>query len=149
MKVGDIMTKKVITISPETKINEVSSILTKNRFHGLPVVDKENHVIGIVTRNDFFSKSSVELYLPSYVSFLKDMPTRNQLSGKQKENVEKLLNTRAEDIMTLNYMYFSPETDIQEVFKVFKEKKLNSFPVVDEDKHLLGILTLADIISLL
>ena len=149
MKVEDIMTKQVFSVDPEAKINEVAGIMTKNRFHGIPVVDKNNYVVGIVTRDSFFSKSSVELHLPSYINFLKDMSMKRKISGEQKENVEKLLNTRAKDIMTPDCLCFFPETDMEEAIDTFREKKLNTFPVINKNRQLVGIITLADVIGLL
>lgn len=148
MQVKDIMTKKVIFVSPETKITEVAEILTKNRFHGLPVVEN-NAVVGIIVENDFFTKNSVELHLPSYINFLKKTSIEKEISGEQKDRVEKLLDTKAKDIMTPNCSCLSPELDLERVIDIFKESKFNTFPVVDEGKKLLGIITLADLISLI
>ena len=44
----DVMTKKVISVSPETPITEVTKIITEHNFDGVPVVDKNNRLVGII-----------------------------------------------------------------------------------------------------
>ncbi|MDD4601228.1 MAG: CBS domain-containing protein [Negativicutes bacterium] len=144
------MTKEVVSVGTETKINEVAKIMTKNKFHSLPVVSEDGCIVGIVSRYDFFSKSAVELHLPSYINFIKDLSIKKEISGKQKKSMEKLLDTRVKDIMTQDCVCFSAETDLKEAISAFKEKNLNTIPVVDKKNgKLLGVVTLADIISLL
>jgi len=60
MKVKDIMTKDVIFVSPETKINKVADKLIKHRIHGVPVI-KEGKLVGIITETDFFTKNPLNI----------------------------------------------------------------------------------------
>lgn len=52
----DIMTKGVVTVSPSTTVDELSSLLAKNRISGVPVVDKKKRVVGIATEADILAK---------------------------------------------------------------------------------------------
>ena len=54
MLIKDIMTQDVITVSKETPLKEAAGLLAKFRVHGLPVVDGNKKVVGIVTESDFF-----------------------------------------------------------------------------------------------
>jgi len=54
LKLKDIMTKDVITISPDDTVEYASVLMLENKISGLPVVDKEGHVIGIITQSDIF-----------------------------------------------------------------------------------------------
>jgi len=58
--VGDVMTKKVITARADADIHELSALLSKNRISGLPVVDEENHVIGVVSEADILFMAGME-----------------------------------------------------------------------------------------
>lgn len=147
MQIKDIMTKNVITAEPETKIDEIAKTLTENRIHGMPVV-KGGKVVGIVVENDFFIKSSVNIYLPSYIDFLKKTPISGEVSKDQQEKMSKLLNTRAKDIMTFPCLSVNPSMDVREALKIFKETQLITFPVVDERENLVGIVTLSDVLNL-
>ena len=149
MQVKDIMTNKVVTASPSMKINEVAHLLTGYRIHGVPVVDEENKLVGIVTETDFFVTDSPDLYLPSYINFLNDTKMKGEINSAQKEKVKELLGASAKDIMTTECFTFSPETEIEEVVAVFQKKELHTVPVVGKDGKLAGIITVADIIKLI
>ena len=56
----DIMTRKVCTISPEASVQEVAQLLYQERISGVPVVDTDGRIIGIVTEADIISKASRE-----------------------------------------------------------------------------------------
>ena len=91
MKVKDIMKKEVIFVSPDTKINEVANVLTKNKIHGIPVIEDEK-VAGIITTTDFFIKNSPNFYLPSYIDFIKDFKVKSKSSGQEKKQLEILMS---------------------------------------------------------
>jgi acetoin utilization protein AcuB len=60
VKVGDVMTKKVITVNEDTPIENAARIMVDNRIGGLPVVNSQNAVVGIITETDIF-KTFLEL----------------------------------------------------------------------------------------
>lgn len=60
LKLSDLMTKKVISVTPATPIQEAASLMLKHKVGGLPVLDEEQHVIGVITETDIF-KAFVEL----------------------------------------------------------------------------------------
>lgn len=60
LKLNDLMTKQVITVTPATPIREAASLMIQHKVGGLPVLDEERHVIGVITETDIF-KTFVEL----------------------------------------------------------------------------------------
>lgn len=142
------MTKNVISVSPETKIEEIAQLLTRNRIHGVPVVE-DGKLVGIIAEDDFFTKDSVNLHLPSYINLLKEAKISREVKSGEKEKLHELFNARAKDIMTPNCATLSPDTQINDAVKIFKETKFNALPVVDKNNGLAGIVALADIINLL
>lgn len=54
LKLGDVMTREVITVTPLTRLQDAASLLIKHRIGGLPVVDAEDQVIGVITETDIF-----------------------------------------------------------------------------------------------
>jgi acetoin utilization protein AcuB len=148
MFVEDVMKKDVIYVDPETNINEVAHLLTENKIHGLPVI-KEGKIVGIIVENDFFTKDSVSLHLPSYISFLQKSDALRVSNEEQKEKIEALMNTKAKDIMAENVLTLRPKMKLEEAVTIFKNTKLNTFPVVDENDYLVGILTLCDVLNLM
>jgi CBS-domain-containing membrane protein len=149
MQVKDLMTKEVICVRADAKINEVSQLLTGKSIHGLPVLDSNDLIAGIITESDFFIKDIPDLYLPSYIELLKKGEYAKRLDGEEKHKISKLLEARASDIMTPDPITVRADTDINDVIKIIKERHLFTLPVVDDQKKAIGIITLADIIVLL
>jgi CBS domain-containing protein len=148
MQVKDIMTREVITVSVESPITEVADILFKKRIHGVPVVDGKK-ITGIITETDFFTKSASSIYLPSYIHFLKENRMYEKLSTEKQAEVDKLLNARAEDIMTKECVTIFQEMQVKDLLEFFRTTKFMTLPVTDENNNLVGIVTLSDIIGLL
>ncbi|MCD6149980.1 CBS domain-containing protein [bacterium] len=148
MKVKDIMTKDVIFVSPETKINKVADKLIKHRIHGVPVV-KKGRLVGIITETDFFTKDPLGIYLPSYANFIKDLKLDKKVSGDQKKKFKKIVNAVASDIMTKECITVSPNAKITELVNLFRKNELCLLPVIDENNSLAGIVALADVINLI
>jgi len=148
MKIKEIMITNVITVGPEEKISNVAQILFKNRFHALPVVE-EKKVIGIVSENDFFVKDTGNLFLPSYIDFIEQSKQLDNLPENKKENVKKILDSRAKDIMAADCLCVNPEDDILRLISLYQETKYNTYPVVNENKELVGIITSADLMGLI
>jgi CBS domain-containing protein len=148
MKVKDVMTTQVVTVAPETRIGEVAEILFKNRFHGLPVVEKDK-VVGIITESDFFTKDARNVFLPSYISFLQDTKIADALTTEKQKKVEQLMNTQAADIMNPSCTTILEDMDIKDLLNFFRETHFITLPVVDQSDQLVGVVTLADILGLI
>ena len=149
MQVKDIMTKSVICVRPDNSITEVARLLTDNRIHGVPVVDGENKLTGIITESDFFIKDIPDLYLPSYIDFLKKTGFAKGISREQKKQFEELLEAKASDIMTKECFSVAPEMEVEEMLKIIKSRNYYTLPVTDKEKKVVGIVTVADVIKLL
>jgi CBS domain-containing protein len=145
MKVSEIMTEDVITAKKETSIKEAAGLLAKFRIHGVPVVDDDNKVIGIITESDFFTKDESNIFLPTFLEFI------NNKTAKDIESISKNINSnsKTEDIMTRECFTIHPETSVEELIQHFKEKRFNSFPITNNQGVLVGIVTIMDVIKLL
>ena len=149
MTVEKIMTKKVKCVKINTALVKVSKILSKKRLHAVPVVDDNKKVLGIITENDFFTKDLSDIYLPTYINFLKKTKFKSKISKKENENVKKLLEAMAGDIMVANCLTIGPKTTIKKLIEIFKTKEYYSIPVVDKTKKLIGIVTQQDILKII
>jgi CBS domain-containing protein len=144
MQIKDIMTKDVISVSPETEIPRVSDIIYTHRFHGMPVVDTSQKIVGLITESDFFLKKYDDIYFPTYIKFIEESHATRYLPDELKKNIEALLKATAKDIMTADPITLSPEDDVTALMEKVKETKFTTFPVADGDGKLIGIVTLAD-----
>ncbi len=148
MKVKDIMTKKVVSVGPEAKIAEVAKIMSQNRFHAVPVLEKEE-IIGIITEGDFFTRDSKNVFLPSYIDFIESAKITESLAEEKQGKIGKLLDVRARDIMTRECVSILDEMDIKDLLEFFRETKFTTLPVINNENKLIGIITLSDIIGLI
>ena len=148
-KIKDIMTKKVVSVSPETPFRQAAFIMAKNRFHGIPVIDDNGILAGIITEIDFFTKDVANIYLPSFSEILEKTKIIRTLSYKQKKDVDKLLKAKAKDIMTGECLFIFSDADIKEGAKIIINKQVFTLPVVDRKNKVVGIVTATDIIAYL
>jgi len=145
LKASDIMTKNVITIKKDTSIGELSELLVKNKISGVPVVDEEERIIGIVTEADIIVKDT-DLHFPRYFKLLDGIIYLESLN-KFKSNLQKHIATKVEDIMTVKVKTISPDTTVNDIADIMLDMKINRLPVVDDDNKVIGIVTRADIVK--
>lgn len=140
----DIMTRDVITVKPETSIEELARILIENRISGAPVVDDKGNLIGIVTENDLISQNK-RLHIPT-VFRLFDALIMLERPKKIEEEIKRLTATRVWDICTKNVITVNEDTPLQEIATIMSEKKVHLIPVM-KDKKIAGIIGKADLIK--
>ncbi len=138
MLVRDVMTKNVLSITKYESIMQVANILTEKNISGLPVVDKENKVIGIVTQADILSMVGVSRE-HTFKDLLKYM-LGEPLPARR-------LGDHVGDIMTSPALTIKPDANIAEAVRIMDEKRIRRLTVVDDKNTLIGILTRADILK--
>jgi CBS domain-containing protein len=149
MIVRELMATDVITVDSETPIAEVAEVIFENHFHAVPVVDF-GKLSGIITETDFFTKDSSRLFLPSYINFIKNTQSAvEDYTPDEEEKVQKLINLKARDIMTSECFSVFEDTSMNEMMKIISETQFHSFPVLNAEGNLSGIITQADILKLI
>ncbi len=135
--VKEIMTKKVVTARGDSDIHEVSALLSEHKISGLPVIDEESHVIGMVSEADILSMAGMDRG-HSFKDILRHI-LGEPLPRRQEQH-------RASEIMSSPVITTSPEADIREVAKILESKRIKRLPVVDEENKLIGIISRGDIV---
>jgi CBS domain-containing protein len=148
VQVKDTMTKEVITVAPDTKVTEVARIIHERNFNGLPVVDAEKKVLGMITEADLLANDAFGTHIPSFAKLLADFNVLKMVKDEDKKNLESIVNATAESIMDAKYVSVGPETPLSELLAIFNEKRVNPVPVVDENNILQGIVARSDIVRL-
>jgi len=146
MKVKDIMSKEVFTAQPEMNISEVTKILAENKIHGVPVVDENKKIIGIITETNFFAKVNGEPVLSQFVENVKEnkLPDVGDLKVRDEIDAE----TKVKEIMTKDCVTIDPEMETEELFEVFRKRGFHTIPVADAEGILCGIVSVADLIAM-
>lgn len=147
MLVKDLMTKKVTSVGPETKINEVADILHERHFTGVPVVDENNVLLGVIMERDFITANS-KLYLPTYIQMLKEIDFNRSDKRFVSSEVKQIMDARAKDIMNTQVVTAQENTTIQELSELFATKRVNPIPVIDKGHKLIGVISRSDLIKL-
>ncbi len=147
MYIKDIMTKDVIAISPETMITEVADIMTKNRFHGVPVIEK-GELVGIVTETDFYIRGT-NISLPSFATFLEDIDTLEVKDFEKRRFLKKVIQARAKDIMTSSCITVPETMSLSDLLSFYQKTEYHTLPVVNDQNKMVGIVTRSDLIHLL
>ena len=138
----DIMTKEVISVHPDTSLLDAAKILAEHNFDGLPVVDDNNKLLGIVTEYDLINKTSA-VHLPTLQIVLRNLPQFNE--GDQFQ--EEILSLKVSDIMNKDPLTLSPEITYDEIIKLFKDHhRVNPIPVIDKDKKVIGVISRFDVL---
>ena len=138
INVRDVMTKDVLSITKYESIVRVAKILSEKNISGLPVVDKDNKVIGIISQADILSMVGV-----SREHTFKDL-LRYMLGEPLPQ---RKIGDHVGDIMTSPAFTIKPDANIAEVVRIMADKRVRRLTVVDEKNTLIGIITRADILK--
>ncbi len=148
MLVKDLMTTNVITVKLDTPVSEVADLLHTHGFNGVPVVNEQGTILGLITEKELFS-SDTKFYIPGFMKILEETKF---MSGSNKElpyAAKQLTKIAAQDIMVTGAYFASPEMLVEGLAEVFMNRNQNPIPVVDHSNKLLGIISRSDLIKLL
>lgn len=146
LKVKDIMTKELITVSPDTEIVQATKLLLENRINGIPVTDETGKLVGILCQSDLIAQQK-KLPIPSFFTFLDGLIALTSMKQIEKQ-VQKIAAITVAQAMTPNPVTVQPETDIEKVAALMVDKNFHTIPVVDEGE-LVGIVGKEDILKTL
>ena len=143
LNASDIMTTSVITVKKETPLAELAEILYKNRINGVPVVDDEGLLIGIICESDLIRKDK-KLHIPTVVALF-DAVFYLESSKKFEKEIKRISATTVEDLFTREVVTVDEKTLIEEIATLMTQKKIYTIPVMD-GKRLVGIVGKGDVI---
>ena len=146
LKAKDIMTRNVVTVSPETKIDQAGKLLLEKHFNGLPVVDPEGRLKGIICQDDLILQQK-KFPLPSVFTLLDGVIPLTSSKHLEKE-IQKMAATTVGQAMTPDPVTVAPETTVEEIASLMVKKNIHTLPVVDGGK-LVGVVGKEDILRTL
>jgi len=141
MKVRDVMSKKVVSVTPDTSIKELSAIVFKKKIQTVPVVDGSGKMLGIIAESDILSK----LY-PTQKEFVEDFVEASDFEGMEEKLVE-IMKLKAKDLMNKAAICTYPDVPLLKAASKMMVKRIGRLPVIDvETGKLLGIVSKGDVI---
>jgi CBS domain-containing protein len=141
---SDIMTREVITVSLETTVQQLAQLLSAHGISGVPVVDPDGRVLGIVTESDLIDQNK-KVHIPTIVTIL-DSFFFLENPDKMEQEMRKIAGATVADIYSSPAVTVTTTTPVDEIATIMSEKNVHTLPVVD-DGHLYGIIGKKDIIK--
>jgi len=146
--VGEIMDRDPVTVSPETSVQDVVSALRAHELPGVPVVDSDRNVVGMVTETDLvLPDENGDLHIPHYINLFGGTVFLEPLS-RFEGRLRKAFAANAADMMTRDPDTVGPDTSIREAARLIHETGHNRLPVVQDGK-LVGVVTRLDVLGAL
>lgn len=143
MQAKDVMTANVITVRPDTTVEEIARLLLERHISAVPVVDAQGAVLGVVSEGDLLRR-------PELASERRQ-PWWLRLVGNAAERAEEYLKTHglhAEDVMTHPVVTVTEETPLGRIAELLEKRRIKRVPVV-RDGRLVGIVSRANLLHAL
>jgi CBS-domain-containing membrane protein len=142
-RVGQIMSTNIIKVYPNTPVSQIAKLMSDNDISGLPVVDENDKVLGVVTELDLIVRNA-RFKMPTYFVILDSIIYLERPKHFQ-ERLKHVLGTTAEEIMSKPAVTVTPEATIEELAEIMVERRMNPVPVI-KNNRLAGIVSRSDII---
>ena len=144
--VKDIMTANPVTVEPDDSVVYAARILFERNFNGLPVVNAQKELVGILTEYDLISKGG-DLHMSMLVNVLGNLDTYKKDNSLVKDEIKRLMILKVKDIMNTDPLAIEENASIKSMAELFaSHHKVNPIPVVDQYKKLVGVVSRFDLV---
>jgi CBS domain-containing protein len=140
MNAGDVMTRNVVSVSPDTTVGELVTILLSRNISGVPVIDTDGTLVGVVTEGDLMRRAELgtERKHGGWLAFFTATAT-------MAEDYVKSHGTKVRDLMTPTVVAVAPTAPLSEVADLMEERHVRRVPVVEGGK-VVGIVSRANLL---
>lgn len=141
MRAHQIMTRDVITIGPNASIGEAAKLMLEHHISGLPVLDKDRKLVGIVSEGDFLRRAEIgtQRRRPRWLQFLVG-------TGREASEYVRQSGRKVAEIMTSDPVTGNEETPLEELVSLMEKHDVKRLPVIRGEK-LVGIVTRANLLQ--
>lgn len=146
LKAREMMTKDIVTTTPDMDIAQAARLLLENHFNGLPVVDDKGRLMGIICQDDLIVQQK-KLPLPSLFTFFDGLIPLTSYRSLEKE-VDKIVASKVSQAMTLDPITIDPDTSLEDIATLMVNNNIHTLPVV-EGGRLVGIIGKEDVLRTL
>lgn len=141
LTVADVMTRDVITVAPDTPVQEVARLLYDKHISGAPVIDAAGHLVGILSEGDLMTHTAAlgeDAHRSWWLRLFSDRTTR-------AEDYLKTHGLTAADVMSKNPHTVPPTASLADVARSLEQHRIKRLPVVEGDK-MVGIVSRANLL---
>ena len=143
MKAADIMTREVITLNRDASIYDALRLMLRRGISGLPILDAQGEICGIVTEGDFLRRSELgtEPKRSRLLSFLRG-------PGREADEYVRTHARRVNEVMTPEVVVVTEDAPLEEVVRLMENRRIKRIPVL-RGKTLVGIVSRNDVLRTL
>jgi len=143
MRVSDVMTRNVVSIRPDDTIFKAARLMLQNRISGLPVVDAEGSLVGMVTEGDFLRRTeiSTDRRRPKWIEFVLG-------PGRIADECAHASGRKVEEVMTQEPVTVSEDVSLAAVVDLMERNGIKRLPVLRDGK-IVGIVSRANLVRAL
>jgi len=141
MQARDVMTTSVVTVGPDAGVGEIAKLLLGHRISGVPVVDAEARLLGIVTEGDLMRRPEIETERQRSW-WLRILADPRDIAKEYAQSH----GTRARDVMTAQVITVAEDAPLGEIARLLEERRIKRVPVVRDGK-LVGIVSRANLLQ--
>lgn len=143
MQVKDVMTRNVISVGPDETVLKAARLMLQNRISGLPVIDKDGELIGIVTEGDFLRRGELgtQRRRPKWLEFIVG-------PGRLADEYVHASGRKVDEIMTTDPVSAAEDNSLEKVVEVMERRHVKRLPVV-KGGRMVGIISRANLMHAL
>lgn len=142
----DIMCHKVVSVRPEASIFDVTKLISEHNFDGLPVMDKDGKLLGIITEYDLITKTS-SINTSLLAQILSEVKATKEMQDSIKASTKEVSALIASDIMNAEPLTVKEDEPFDNILKAFvAHHKVNPIPVVNSENKVVGIISRFDVL---
>jgi CBS domain-containing protein len=140
MKVSDVMTPDVLSVSPDASVATATELMLQKRISGLPVVDDHGTLVGIVTEGDFLRRAETDTgrRRPRWLEFFMGV-------GRLSDEYVRLRGRKVSDVMTHEVQTVPPDAPLEQAVRLMERRHIKRVVVASGGK-VVGILTRANLL---
>jgi CBS domain-containing protein len=143
MQVKDIMTRRVITVGPDEAIMKAARLMLQNHISGLPVIDLNGELIGIVTEGDFLRRGELgtQRRRPKWLEFIVG-------PGRLAEEYVHASGRKVDEVMTTDPVTVGENDTLEKVVELMERRHVKRLPVT-RDGRVVGIVSRSNLMHAL
>jgi CBS domain-containing protein len=140
MKARDVMTRRVISVGPDASVLEAARLMLQNRISGLPVVDHDEKLVGIVTEGDFLrrAETATERKRPRWLEFLAG-------PGRLASDYVHSHGRKVSEVMTTEPVTITEDTPLDDIVRLMERRQIKRLPVM-RGSELVGVVSRANLL---
>ena len=149
MNVSEIMERDVATVRSDDDVETVVKVMREHELPGIPVVDAENRLLGIITESDLILREEdADLHVPFHIELMGGVVYLGRLKNYD-ERLKRAVALTAGELMTRDPVTVGPTDSVRDAAKIIAERRHNRLPVVEDGGTLAGVVTRLDVLDAL